>query len=33
MIAAMKDIDALDRKIILELQEDACRPYKDIPKA
>jgi len=26
----MKDIDALDRKIILELQEDARRPYKDI---
>ena len=25
-----KDIDALDRKIILELQEDARRPYKDI---
>ena len=30
MTAAMKDIDALDRKIILELQEDARRPYKDI---
>ncbi len=30
MIAAMKDIDALDRKIILELQEDARRSYKDI---
>ena len=30
MTAAMKDIDALDRKIILELQEDARRPYKNI---
>ncbi|MBW1724482.1 MAG: Lrp/AsnC family transcriptional regulator [Deltaproteobacteria bacterium] len=30
MTAATKDIDALDRKIILELQEDARRPYKDI---
>ncbi len=30
MTAAMKDIDALDRKIIFELQEDARRPYKDI---
>jgi len=30
MTAAKKDIDALDRKIILELQEDARRPYKDI---
>ena len=30
MTAEMKDIDALDRKIILELQEDARRPYKDI---
>ncbi len=30
MTAAMKDIDALDRKIILALQEDARRPYKDI---
>ena len=30
MTAAMKDIDALDKKIIIELQEDARRPYKDI---
>ncbi len=30
MTAAMKDIDALDRKIILALQEDARRAYKDI---
>jgi Lrp/AsnC family transcriptional regulator for asnA, asnC and gidA len=27
---SIKDIDALDKKIILELQEDARRPYKDI---
>jgi DNA-binding Lrp family transcriptional regulator len=26
------DIDELDRKIILELQEDARRLYKDIAK-
>jgi len=30
MAAQKNDIDALDRKIILELQEDARRPYKDI---
>ena len=30
MTEAIKDIDALDRKIILELQEDARRPYKEI---
>ena len=30
MTAAKKYIDVLDRKIILELQEDARRPYKDI---
>lgn len=29
-MTTIKDIDALDRKIILELQEDARRPYKDI---
>jgi Lrp/AsnC family transcriptional regulator for asnA, asnC and gidA len=28
--AANKNIDTLDRKIILALQEDARRPYKDI---
>ena len=30
MAALKKDIDELDRKIILDLQEDARRPYKDI---
>lgn len=30
MAAPKKDIDELDRKIILDLQEDARRPYKDI---
>jgi Lrp/AsnC family transcriptional regulator for asnA, asnC and gidA len=30
MTEVIKDIDALDRKIILELQEDARRPYKEI---
>lgn len=30
MTTATKNIDALDRKITLELQEDARKPYKDI---
>ena len=32
MNAVNKNIDALDRKIILALQKDARRPYKDIAK-
>jgi Lrp/AsnC family transcriptional regulator for asnA, asnC and gidA len=30
MLHVKKDIDEIDRKIILDLQEDARRPYKDI---
>lgn len=30
MAAEKKEIDEIDRKIILDLQEDARRPYKDI---
>ncbi len=30
MTSPDKDIDCLDRKIIIELQEDARRLYKDI---
>jgi Lrp/AsnC family transcriptional regulator for asnA, asnC and gidA len=29
-VTDLRDIDALDRKIILELQEEARKPYKDI---
>jgi Lrp/AsnC family transcriptional regulator for asnA, asnC and gidA len=29
-MTVVKDIDTLDKEIILELQEDARRPYKDI---
>jgi len=29
-MAPSKDLDSLDRSIILQLQEDARRPYKDI---
>lgn len=32
MSSENKNIDALDRKIILSLQQDARRPYKDIAK-
>ena len=32
MTGENKNIDDLDRKIILELQKDARRPYKDIAK-
>jgi Lrp/AsnC family transcriptional regulator for asnA, asnC and gidA len=32
MTAPEKDIDSLDKEIILALQEDARKPYKDIAK-
>jgi Lrp/AsnC family transcriptional regulator for asnA, asnC and gidA len=32
MLRSQSDIDDLDKRIILELQEDARRPYKEIAK-